>query len=294
MPSSLPSRALCLTILAATTLALSLAFAADSRAAMVGAGAFQTCGISPSGALACWGADSGGALGTGEDRAEHSYDPLPVKGLGSGVTDISLGATNTTACAIVSGGARCWGYNGVGKFGNGTTGGESNTPVQVSGLGSGVTKISAGGAHVCAVHNGAAKCWGSADAGRLGYGGTQNQSSPVTPTGFESGVTDIAAGWRHTCGIKDGAIMCWGNNTGYQLGYGDTFSYNNDYRYTPKPMASPPPGKAVQIAAGVDLSCALMDSGAVYCWGSNGAGKLGAGSALAKSEIGRASCRERV
>jgi alpha-tubulin suppressor-like RCC1 family protein len=285
MTLSLPSlpKSFRLTVLAATTLLLSLAFAADSRAALVGAGAFQSCGISPSGALACWGTDSGGALGTGEDQSEASYDPLAVKGLGSGVTDISLAGTNTTACAIASGGARCWGYNGEGKFGNGTTGGESNTPVQVPGLESGVTKISAAGGHVCAVQNGGAKCWGSGDAGRLGYGAADDSSSPVVPAGFDSGVTDIAAGWRHTCGIKDGAIMCWGDNTNYQLGYGDTFSYSNPYRYTPKPLTSPPPGTAVAIAAGVDLSCALMDSGAVYCWGSNGGGKLGAGSALAKS-----------
>jgi alpha-tubulin suppressor-like RCC1 family protein len=283
--TSLPSlrNSFRLSILAGALLAASLGFAADSRAATIGAGEASSCGISPSGALTCWGYDHNiGALGTGENRTEDSYDPLPVKGLDSGVTDISLtasGGFQTTVCAIASGGARCWGDNDQGQFGNGTKGGTSNTPVQVSGLESGVTKISVNTAHVCAVHNGAAKCWGAGDDYRLGTGSGTDQPSPVTPQGLASGVTDIAAGRRHTCAIKDGTIYCWGNNTNYQLG----FDSNGQPAHGPTLMAQPPPGRAVGITAGSDHSCALMDSGAVYCWGTRSDGRLGDGSSTDKS-----------
>jgi Ca2+-binding RTX toxin-like protein len=281
-PLSLPN-SFRLSILVGALVAVSLAFAADSRAALVGAGEAQSCGISSNGALTCWGADQNiGALGTGENRTEPSYDPLPVKGLDSGVTDVALtasGGFQTTVCAIASGGARCWGDNDEGQFGNGTKGGTGNTPVQVSGLESGVTKISVARSHVCAVHNGAAKCWGAGDDYRLGNSSTTDQPSPVIPMGLESGVTDIAAGSRHTCAIKDGEIFCWGANTVSQIGHA---SGDRDGKY-PFRLAQPPPGRAIGIAAGNDFGCALMDSGAVYCWGSNTDGRLGAGSSESKS-----------
>jgi alpha-tubulin suppressor-like RCC1 family protein len=258
---------------------------AAAGAATSATGEAQSCGIS-AGALTCWGADTGGALGTGTNLAGASVDPLPVAGMGSGVTDVALtatgGGTNTTGCAIRSGAALCWSDNSWGQLGDGTTT-PRNAPVQVSGLTSGVTKISVNTSHVCAVQNGAAFCWGAGQGGILGDndGTIHNQTTPVTPSGLGSGVTDIAAGWRHTCAIQTGVIKCWGNNTNSQLGYGGP--YSTGYTWVPRPLASPPPGTPVKIAAGSETNCALMDSGAVYCWGSNDAGKLGAGSSLGDS-----------
>jgi YD repeat-containing protein len=74
-----------------------------------------------------------------------------------------------------------WGYNGNGQVGDGTTTNRTS-PVDVSGLTSGVTTISAGQDFTCALTtNGGALCWGDNSAGEL-WNGTTSGQSQLTPT----------------------------------------------------------------------------------------------------------------
>lgn len=96
-------------------------------------------------------------------------------------TDVSqLTGGSSHSCALLSDGTiRCWGSNGLGQLGNGTTT-DSNIPVAVSGL-SGATAIAAGSNHTCAVlPDSTLKCWGSNQLGQLGNGTTKDSSTPVT------------------------------------------------------------------------------------------------------------------
>ncbi len=91
----------------------------------------------------------------------------------------------------------------------------------------------------------------------------------------------ISAGFSLSCALLDnGAVKCWGSNSSGQLGRGDKVSRGDD----PGEMGDNLPAidlgtgrTAVAIDAGTNFICALLDNGAVKCWGDNGFGELGQG-----------------
>jgi alpha-tubulin suppressor-like RCC1 family protein len=222
---------------------------------------------------------------------------------GSCVTISQLDAGAFHTCAIDDGGSVwCWGANDGAQLGDGTSGGNPwstegsrLTPAPVNGLGEGrsAVAISAGRIHTCAIlDDGSVSCWGSA---RLtGHGLDCRESEcvdddgngypdPLTPTqtapfgGGRSAVA-IAAGWWHTCVIlDDGSVSCWGDSTPSAVTIGDG---TGEGRYSPTQTASLGEGRtAVEISAGRQHTCAILDDGSVVCWGANPWGALGDGSA---------------
>jgi hypothetical protein len=71
--------------------------------------------------------------------------------MSSGVSQISVNGYHSCAIVASSGALYCWGYNGDGRLGDGTTTIMNCSPVLVSGMSSGVRFISAGRFHSCAI-----------------------------------------------------------------------------------------------------------------------------------------------
>lgn len=207
----------------------------------------------------------------GNQSVSGCSSPLTVAKSVTGKTG-SVQIQNESACAIINGGVQCWGKNQYGILGTGNTT-ASNTPVQVTGLTSGVQAIAVGYYHACAVVNGAAKCWGANTSGQVGDGTLTNRTTPVAVSGLTSGVQAIAAGQFFTCALQNGTVKCWGRNEFGQIGNSGVALGATSYQTTP--IAVSVLGTNVQdIKAFGDTVCALAN-GKVYCWGSNSHGQLG-------------------
>jgi alpha-tubulin suppressor-like RCC1 family protein len=241
----------------------------------------HTCALVSSGGVKCWGENDLGQVGDGTMYTSRAF-PSDVYGLSSGVTAIAASWDYT--CALTSaGGVKCWGDNGNAQLGNGTigTGTSSHIPVDVVGLASGVTAITASETHTCALlSGGGVKCWGDNWAGQLGNGTFGSWSlTPVDVAGLTSEVTAIATGDGHTCALtSSGGVKCWGSNWHGQLGNGTGGSFG-DFSTTPVDVTGLTSG-VTALAADWNRTCALLAGGAMKCWGDNTYGQLGDGTTV--------------
>jgi len=179
----------------------------------VSAGAWHTCSRTRLGAswgVQCWGHNADGQLGDGTTTSRTT--PVSVSGLTSGVAAISAGGYHSCA-RTTAGRLMCWGDNYYGEVGDGTTA-DRPTPATVAGLENGVTGVSAGGYHTCAVTSlGAVMCWGYNAYGELGDGTTTPGLTPARVVGLgPAASTDLTGDsrsdvvWRHAA---RGEVWLW-------------------------------------------------------------------------------------
>ncbi len=130
----------------------------------------------------------------------------------------SVSAGDALTCGVgTSGATACWGENGVGQLGNGTTGSINATPGLVSApAGVSFSAVSVGPAHACGLTSGgAAYCWGWNLFGELGNGTTTNSPVPtlVNAPGVAFGTVSMAE--NSSCATDGtGAVYCWGVDHG--------------------------------------------------------------------------------
>ena len=230
----------------------------------------HSCALFPGGALFCWGNNSSGQLGNG--TTNDSLAPVAVMGLATGVVEIVAGFQHSCA-RLTNGDVHCWGDNSRGQLGNDSQNG-SNVPVTVVGLSRPAIALAAGFDHTCAVlQDGDVECWGDNARGQLGDGTRDMQIKPVAVQELSDDIASLAAGRYHTCALAiDGDVHCWGSSNRGQLGNGSLESSRTPIRV--RTLGE----DAMAIAAGEEHTCAILQSDAMRCWGSNRDRQLGEGS----------------
>ncbi len=265
----------------------------------------STCAITASRTATCWGSNEFGQLGLGIIDPSYALgdDELPANTTGihmpSDAIHVASGPEHT--CALLSGGGlSCWGNSAEGRTGYGNasvTPGLTSTPREQGLLGARtryeLLDVALGEGHTCALYQDAASCrarsvvcWGRNDAGQLGTGDGDATPHLLTPATapiaqLHAGelVVALDAGVNHTCAVyASGSLVCWGAGGSGRLGSGGTASIGLSDTPAAAPAITIPSGRsALQVAAGDQHTCALMDDGGVLCWGEGDNGRLGYG-----------------
>ena len=270
---------------------------------VISSGYHHTCALTEEGGhVKCWGSGTYGRLGNGQMTA-HSNTPIDVHTSSSnttplkGIKAISSGGYHTCALTEEGGYIKCWGYAFYGQLGHGGTS-TSTTPVDVltgpsdSTPLSGITALSSGVSHTCALtKEGLVKCWGRGDDGQLGNGETNtNTTTPVdvhtndldkTPLG---GIKAISSGGYHTCALTErGNVKCWGYGVYGQLGHGGTSTSTTPVDVHTNSKDNSRLDGITAMSSGNHHTCALTKRGFLKCWGRGTYGRLGNGESIAMS-----------
>ena len=222
----------------------------------VSAGGTHTLAFINNGSVLAWGNNAFGQLGNNSSTSTSTpvqvftgTDGTPL----SAITAVSAGFNHSLARrndATVW----AWGSNSEGQLGFDPTATPSEpiaVEVLVNGAAlSGVTTVSAGGAHsIALLSNGQAMSWGSDTEGQLGINNAQTTYfipttvyiAPTAPANAPNGttpltgITAIAAGGSHSLflqnGGSNGTVWACGNNVYGQLGIGNTTNQTGVRRY---------------------------------------------------------------
>jgi alpha-tubulin suppressor-like RCC1 family protein len=218
--------------------------------------------------------------------------PPRISSLDNTVTEVAAG--DYTSFAVRNDGSLwVWGSNQYGARGDGSSGGNLASPVQVP-LPNRVTTPSRRGKHAVAVGTGVYAAidtdgqvwtWGVNWNGRLGDGTTNSRFTPArvkksaNPDDYLTGIVSISAGGGTIAAVDaDGTVWTWGAGANGALGNGSTAdsSYPVQVLQSVTNNAGSPLVGIEQVACGSSGFCiALARYGTVFGWGSNAFSQLG-------------------
>ena len=249
--------------------------ACDARYLAVAAGQYHACAVRADRSMWCWGLNTSGQVGTGTTDA---FFVRPAAA--GGATDwasVTAGAAFTCGLNEV-GKIYCWGTNGNGQLGDGTTAAKS-APTPVGGGFSDWVALDAGTAHVCGLRaDGSLYCWGRNTSGQVGDDTLVDKRDPTEVAGGPW--ASVSAGVDFTCAIReeDHTLWCWGLGTSRQLGTGLTTS--SQVPVQEKTLAT----DWASVTAGNTFACGVKMDGTRWCWGANAVGQGGDGTVATITE----------
>jgi len=146
----------------------------------ISVGLDHVCAVSKADKAVCWGRGRFGKLGIGSGNGlgviENLMTPREVKG---NISFASLATGVFQTCGISTDGkAYCWGRNGSGQLGDGTT----TMRVEPAAVSANLKfkEIAIGNDHACGISSaGEVYCWGNGSAGKLGTRSTDNKLTPA-------------------------------------------------------------------------------------------------------------------
>ena len=229
------------------------------------------------GGLTCDGCDEGQSCLVDTDcRALDCRDDNTCAPARWSTVSATASSFSVHTCATRTDGTLwCWGDNGSGQLGIGSTS-TSLTPSRV-GTDYNWSDVSTGAEHTCAIRtDGSIWCWGSNGSGQLGNGGSSiltpgtNEISP-SRVGTSNNWNSISAGKIHTCATDNSnALWCWGANLYKQVDP----SIQAAWVYSPHLVGDY--GHAPLDLRG-DHTCSIENNSNFYCSGRNQYGQLGNG-----------------
>ena len=258
--------------------------AAITDATAIGLGREHACAVRGGGSVWCWGRNQSGQLGNGTtEQSAAAVQVIATDGTPlAGMVEVDAGYNHSCA-RTASGEVYCWGANGNGSLGDGTTASRSQAaPVLVAAMGApftGALELHVGGGHACVRKLGDELwCWGKNNDGTIGDGTNEHRLVPV-----QSGTARaIATSLWSTCRVAaDSTIACHGWNRGAAFSIGAEEGFQQGANYLSPTQALDVPGGnpvtgAVAVAMGSGL-CAIMSDTSVRCSGDGQYGQNGTG-----------------
>jgi alpha-tubulin suppressor-like RCC1 family protein len=247
----------------------------------------HTCALLAEGTIRCWGSGARGQLGYGntqnvgddETPARLAYPDVDV---GGRAIQVVVGFSHT--CALLENRkVRCWGAAPWNAHAQDI--GDDETPASIPDadvpLDGPAVQLAGGEFHTCALlADGRVRCWGIVQSSGFApnFPGPSQVQAPIDLGGGP--VLKLAAGGESTCAVLlGGAVRCWGYSPtalGYPAVQAGTPPNGGSYptaQYVSAPAQLAAPdlqlgGRAVDVSVGQAHQCALMETGAIRCWGS--------------------------
>lgn len=226
----------------------------DLQFKAIAAGGYHTCGITKDqGDVYCWGNNSDGQLGTGNNI--NYKEPTKVT-LPNPAISVTAGMFHTCILDAVNSHRFCWGNNESGQLGKASFDAGSSIPNEVTT--EKYLSLSAGGNSTCGIQwGGAVFCWGDNYLDQLGDADPihESKSVPTRVTAYDyhsipgrlissneltlttggdgktypsNTFSEVDVSESHACAVtnNENIVACWGSNLYGHLGSGNYDNYN--------------------------------------------------------------------